>query len=147
MYTKVYSNEILSIENAHTSRDRSDDLPHFSPRSSTRLRKQRDSILSTVMYYYHSLCATLPLSTVSLSTQSVLVFAMAKTRMSFAPIAVNLSMAVAICLFSTIELTATQSWAPAPSKALMVGALLPGVIVIASVKLDLLMLYWHRTYF
>lgn len=53
-------------------------------------------------------------------------------------------MTVAICFFSTIELTATQ---PSSSSALIVGARLPGVIFVAEASFDLWTLYWQRTYF
>jgi hypothetical protein len=49
--------------------------------------------------------------------------------MSVAPTSVNLSMTVAIDFFSTIELTATQ---PSTSRALIVAARFPGVILVAS---------------
>ena len=55
----------------------------------------------------------------------VLEFAISSTRISVAPAAVNSSMTVAICFFSTIALTAAQSGV---SNAVTVGARLPGVI-------------------
>ena len=76
--------------------------------------------------------------------QPTLVFAIARTNMSVAPTSVSLSMTVAICFFSTIELTATQ---PSSSKALMVGARLPGVIFVADWSFERWTLYWQRTYF
>lgn len=53
-------------------------------------------------------------------------------------------MTVAIFFFSTIELTATQ---PSSSRAVTVGARLPGVILEAVANSPRGMLYWHRTYF
>lgn len=44
-----------------------------------------------------------------------------------------------------MQLTATQSGSP--SKALTVGARLPGVILAAAASFDRSMLYWHRTCF
>jgi len=73
-----------------------------------------------------------------------LVFAILSTRISVAPTAVSSSITVAIFFFSTIELTATQ---PSSSSALMVGARLPGVILVAFVSVSRLTLYWQRTYF
>jgi hypothetical protein len=65
---------------------------------------------------------------VSKLPQPALVFAMASTNISVAPTSVSWSITVAICFFSTIELTATQ---PSSSNALIVGARLPGVIFVA----------------
>lgn len=76
--------------------------------------------------------------------QPARVFAISNTKISVAPTLDNSSIAVAIFFFSTIELTATQ---PSSSKALMVGALFPGVILLASLRLERLTLYWQRTYF
>lgn len=69
---------------------------------------------------------------------------MVSTKISDAPTLVNSSMTVAICFFSTIELTATQ---PASSRAVMVGARLPGVMLDAVASSERGMLYWQRTYF
>lgn len=80
----------------------------------------------------------------NLSLQPVLEFAISSTSMSVAPTPVKSSITVAIVLFSTIELTATQS---AASSAVIVGARLPGVIFVAVWRSDLWTLYWHRTYF
>jgi hypothetical protein len=76
--------------------------------------------------------------------QNHLVFEIASTKISVAPTSVNASMTVAICFFSTIELTATQ---PSSSSALIVGARLPGVIFVASGSLARWTLYWQSTYF
>lgn len=54
--------------------------------------------------------------------------AMSKTRISVAPQSDNSSITVAILFFSTMLLTASQS---ALSNAVMVGARLPGVILVA----------------
>lgn len=64
--------------------------------------------------------------------------------MSIAPTAVRSSITVAIRFFSTIELTATQA---SSSSAVMVGALFPGVILVASSSDLRLTLYWQRTNF
>lgn len=69
---------------------------------------------------------------------------MLKTKISVAPTLVNSSITVAICFFSTIELTATQ---PSSSSAVTVGARLPGVILLAVERLSRGMLYWQRTNF
>lgn len=69
---------------------------------------------------------------------------MFRTRISVAPTLVRSSMTVAIFFFSTIELTATQ---PSSSRAVTVGARLPGVILEAVANSPRGMLYWHRTYF
>ena len=53
---------------------------------------------------------------------------MDRTRTSFAPKATSWSMTVAIQFFCTITLTATQ---PSMSRALVVGARLPGVMLTA----------------
>jgi len=63
---------------------------------------------------------------------------------SSAPISTSSSMMFAILSFSTILLTATQSF---DSKGLIVGAFLPGVILVASDRLVRQMLYWQTTYF
>lgn len=64
--------------------------------------------------------------------------------MSVAPTLVNSSITVAIFFFSTIELTATQ---PSSSRAVTVGARLPGVMLEAVESSERGILYWHRTYF
>lgn len=69
---------------------------------------------------------------------------MSRTRISVAPILDKRSMTVAICFFSTIELTASH---PFSSRDVMVGARLPGVTSVASFSSDRSTLYWHRTYF
>lgn len=69
---------------------------------------------------------------------------MFKTRISVAPTLVNPSITVAICFFSTMELTATQ---PSSSRAVMVGARLPGVMLDAVANWARGILYWHSTYF
>lgn len=69
---------------------------------------------------------------------------MSRTRISVAPTSVNSSITTAILFFSTIELTATQ---PSSSKALMVGALFPGVITVAFASLVRSTLYWQSTNF
>ena len=69
---------------------------------------------------------------------------MFKTKISVAPILVSSSITVAICFFSTIELTATQ---PSSSSAVMVGARLPGVMLDAVASSPRGILYWQRTYF
>ena len=61
--------------------------------------------------------------------------------MSVAPTAVKSSMTVAIRFFSTMLLTATQS---ASSRAVMVGARFPGVILVAVWRRERGMLYWQR---
>jgi len=53
-------------------------------------------------------------------------------------------MTLATSFFSTIELTATQ---PSDSSGVMVGALLPGVILVAVDSMSFGMLYWLRTNF
>jgi hypothetical protein len=53
-------------------------------------------------------------------------------------------MTVAMFFFSTMELTATQLGS---SRAVTVGARLPGVIVDAVASFSRGMLYWHRMYF
>lgn len=78
------------------------------------------------------------------SSHPVLELAICNTRISVAPTAVSSSITVAIIRFSTIELTATQS---ASSSAVIVGALMPGVIRVAASKTVRWTLYWHRTYF
>ena len=60
--------------------------------------------------------------------QGALVLAISKTNMSVAPTSVRSSITVAIFFFSTMALTAIQ---PSSSKAVMVGARLPGVILVA----------------
>jgi hypothetical protein len=74
---------------------------------------------------------------------AALVFAISRTKMSVAPTAVSSSITMAICFFSTIELTATQ---PSSSNALIVGARFPGVILVALERLVRRTLYWQRTY-
>lgn len=63
--------------------------------------------------------------------------------MSDAPTLSSSSMTVAIFFFSTMELTATQ---PSSSRAVIVGARLPGVICEATDSPERGMLYWQRTY-
>ena len=63
--------------------------------------------------------------------------------MSDAPTLSSSSMTVAIFFFSTMELTATQ---PSSSRAVIVGARLPGVIFEATESPERRMLYGHRTY-
>lgn len=74
----------------------------------------------------------------------VLEFAMFSTSISVAPTLVNSSILFAICFFSTMELTATQSWS---SSVVIVGARLPGVIFVAVSRSARGTLYWQRTYF
>ncbi len=64
--------------------------------------------------------------------------------MSVAPHAVSSSMTVAMFSFSTIELMATQSGS---SRAVMVGARFPGVILVAVSRPVRAMLYWQRMNF
>lgn len=78
------------------------------------------------------------------SNHLVLVFCRLMTRISSAPHATNSSMTVAIRFDSTIALTATQS---VFSSAVMVGAVLPGVILVAVSRSVRATLYWQRTYF
>lgn len=78
------------------------------------------------------------------SNHPVLEFAMFSTNMSVAPQAVSSSITDAIFSFSTIELIATQSGS---SRAVIVGARLPGVIFVAISKSFRATLYWQRTNF
>ena len=73
-----------------------------------------------------------------------LALAISRIRISIAPTAVNSSITVAIRFFSTIELTATQA---SSSSAVMVGARLPGVYLVASSSNLRSTLYWQRTNF
>ena len=61
-------------------------------------------------------------------TYPVLELAISSTKISVAPTFVSSSITLAICFFSTIELTATQFCI---SNAVIVGARLPGVILVA----------------
>ena len=70
--------------------------------------------------------------------------AIVSTRISVAPTLVSSSMTVATFFFSTMELTATQ---PSSSRAVTVGARLPGVMFDAVASSARGMLYWQRTYF
>ena len=74
----------------------------------------------------------------------VLELAILSTNMSVAPQAVSSSMTVAMFSFSTIELTATHAGS---SRAVMVGARLPGVIFAAVSRPFRATLYWHRINF
>ena len=74
----------------------------------------------------------------------VLELAMLSTNISVAPQAVNSSMTVAMFSFSTIELTATHAGS---SRAVMVGARLPGVIFAAVSRPFRATLYWQRMNF
>lgn len=69
---------------------------------------------------------------------------MLNTNISVAPQAVSSSMTVAMLSFSTMALTATHSGS---SRAVMEGALLPGVILVAVLRPDRAMLYWQRMNF
>lgn len=74
----------------------------------------------------------------------LLEFSIFSTRISFAPQAVNSSITVAMRFDSTMALTATQ---PAFSSVVIVGAVVPGVILVAVSSSERSMLYWQRTYF
>src|ERR1700757_4277976 len=78
------------------------------------------------------------------SPHPVLVLAISSTKISVAPTPVRSSITVSMIFFSTIELTATQSDS---SKAVIVGARFPGVILVACFSTDLGTLYWQRMYF
>lgn len=74
----------------------------------------------------------------------LLEFSISITKISVAPHANKSSMTVAIRSTSTMALTAIQSLS---YSAVMVGARLPGVMVVAVWRSGRGMLYWHRTYF
>ena len=74
----------------------------------------------------------------------VLELAISSTNISVAPQAVSSSMTVAMSSFSTIELTATHAGS---SRAVMVGARLPGVIFAAVSRPFRATLYWQRMNF
>ena len=78
------------------------------------------------------------------SNHPVLELAILSTNMSVAPQAVSSSMTVAMFSFSTIELTATHAGS---SRAVMVGARLPGVIFVAVSRPSRATLYWQRMNF
>ena len=93
-------------------------------------RKSDSIFLPTIFSHSYSHSSTAPLHYLAL--------AISKVKISTAPTAVNSSMTVAIRFFSTIELTATHA---SSSRAVMVGARLPGVILVASSRRRREMLY------
>lgn len=67
---------------------------------------------------------------------------MFNTMTSCAPATTNLSITTAISFFNTMALTATH---PSSSSAVVVGARIPGVILVASASFVRGKLYWHNT--